>query len=422
MSNAADIYDNDWELPRRNVKTSKKLGFRVSMKQVLKSLQSLDCSKSINGVPNVLLKECAEQLAAPLTKMSRHICKKGSYQITALHKRDAISDPKNYRPVTVLENISLPFEDVLSDQMYAFLEKHIPPSQFGFLRKCGIQDYGALLVLKVNEILERGNECAVVSLDVAGAFDRVWHAGLVKKLRAAGMRGRALKLIKSYLRNRHISVVTNGVKSKRQSIYSGVPQGGKWSAPLWDFEISTLQDLDLFGLLISYADDCSLLYEVTHQNKHTLVDKINEDLAKLEDWGVLWHVSFAPDKTHSMLVSRRQVPFDISRLHFMSEPIGQVTEMKLVGFILDSDWTFGPMLQHVSTKDRSKLGAIFRLRHHLDSANLEIMYKSFVRSSLEYGNLEYLSAAPSHLAKLDGGFTVESLSSRREASLIGFLF
>ena len=48
-----------------------------------------------------------------------------------------------------------------------------------------------LLVLKVNEILERGNECVIISLDAAlpGAFDRVWHAGLVKKLRAAGTRG-----------------------------------------------------------------------------------------------------------------------------------------------------------------------------------------------------------------------------------------
>ena len=438
MSNAADIYDNDWEQPpQRNAKTKLK-GFRVSMKRVLRSLRSLDCSKSINGVPNIFLKECATQLAAPLTKLFRHICKKGSFperwkigRITALHKRDAISNPKNYRPVTVLENISLLFEDVLSDQMYAFLEKHIPPSQFGFLRKCGTQDYGALLVLKVNEILERGNECVVISLDVAGAFDRVWHAGLVKKLRAAGMRGRALKLIKSYLKNRYISVFANGVKSKRHPIYSGVPQGGKWSAPLWDFEISTLQDLDLFGLLMSYADDCSLLYEVTDQNRETLIDDINADLQKLEDWGVLWHVSFAPDKTHSMLVSRRDKPFDISGLHFMSEPVGPVTEMKLVGFILDSNWTFGPMLEHVSKKGRSKLGAIFRLRHHLDSANLETMYKSFVRSSLEYGNLEYLSAAPSHLARLDkiqasaerfGGFQVEPLSSRREASLIGFLF
>jgi hypothetical protein len=92
-------------------------------------------------------------------------------RITALHKRGAISDPKNHRPVTVLENISLLFEDVLSNQLHGFLEKYIPTSQFGFLRKCGTQDDGALLVLKVNEILERGNECVIISLDVAGAFD-----------------------------------------------------------------------------------------------------------------------------------------------------------------------------------------------------------------------------------------------------------
>jgi hypothetical protein len=115
----------------------------------------------------------------------------------------------------------------------------------------------------------------------------------------------------------------------------------------------------------------------------------------------------------------------------MSEPVGEVKEMKLVGFILDNKWTFEPMLKHVSKRGRTKLGAIFRLSHHLDSANLEIMYKAFVPSSLDYGNLEYLSAAPTHMLKLDknqvaterfGGFQVESLSSRREASLIGFLF
>ena len=124
----------------------------------------------------------------------------------------------------MLENISLLFEDVLSNQLHGFLEKHIPTSQFGFLRKCGTQDYDALLVLKVNEILERGNECVIISLDVAGAFDRGWHAGLVKKLRAAGMRGLALKLIKCYVRNRYISVVANGVKSKGHRNFSGVPK------------------------------------------------------------------------------------------------------------------------------------------------------------------------------------------------------
>ena len=101
MSNAADIHDNDWKQPERlNAKTGFK-GFRVSIKKVLRSLRSLDCNKSINGVPSVFLKECAEQLTTPLTQLFRHVFKKGSFpkrwkigRITALHKRGAISDPK----------------------------------------------------------------------------------------------------------------------------------------------------------------------------------------------------------------------------------------------------------------------------------------------------------------------------------------
>ena len=103
--------------------------------------------------------------------------------------------------------------------------------------------------------------------------------------------------------------------------------------------------------------------------------------------------------------------------------------MKLVGFIFDEKMTMKPMIDYVARKARKKLNAISRLKQHLDASNLETMYKAFVRSSLEYGNLEYLSAGASIKAKLDrvqaaaermGKFKVESLDSRREASLIGF--
>ena len=55
----------------------------------------------------------------------------------------------------------------------------------------------------------------------------------------------------------------------------------------------------------------------------------------------------------------------------------------------------------------------------------------FVRSILEYGNLAYMGAAQSHLDKLDrvqesamklGGFTIETLESRREAAAISLAF
>ena len=63
----------------------------------------------------------------------------------------------------------------------------------------------------------------------------------------------------------------------------------------------------------------------------------------------------------------------------------------------------------------------------LDSNNLETMYKMFVRSILEYGSVVYMGASGTNLAKLDrvqksaeriGGFTIESLSSRREAATV----
>ena len=59
------------------------------------------------------------------------------------------------------------------------------------------------------------------------------------------------------------------------------------------------------------------------------------------------------------------------------------------------------------------------------------MYKAFVRSTIEYGNLVYMGAADSTKEKLDrvqhaaakmGQFEVESLGSRRQAALIGLVF
>jgi hypothetical protein len=224
-------------------------------------------------------------------------------------------------------------------------------------------------------------------------------------------------------------VATGDDTSAAHRIFSGVPQGGKWSAPLWNFEISTLQDLGLTGQLLCYADDACLIYEITKDNKATLLDAINADLQLLEDWGKLWFVSFEPSKTHSIVISRKRVPFDSTGISFLMGLVKQVKTMKLVGFIIDDKWTFKPMIEHIAKKGRIKLGAIRRLQQHLDSSNLEMMYNAFVRSSLEYGSLAYLSAAPSLVAKLDkiqsaaqklGNFDAVSLGLRRDASLVGF--
>ena len=90
------------------------------------------------------------------------------------HKRGYVKDPKNYRPFKVLINLSVGFEKVTHPQFYKWISKFIPTSQFGFLEGVGSSEYGCILMLKMISALERRGEGILISLDVKGAFDRVW--------------------------------------------------------------------------------------------------------------------------------------------------------------------------------------------------------------------------------------------------------
>ena len=59
---------------------------------------------------------------------------------------------------------------------------------------------------------------------VSKAFDRVWHKGLIHKLKNIGIDGNLLSLIESFLQSRYHRVTLNGQSSKWQNVNAGVPQ------------------------------------------------------------------------------------------------------------------------------------------------------------------------------------------------------
>ena len=67
-----------------------------------------------------------------------------------------------------------------------------------------------------------------VALDISKAFDRVWHAGLLHKLKSYGTSGQIYQifgLISSFLSNRWLRVVLDGKSSQEYQVNAGVPQG-----------------------------------------------------------------------------------------------------------------------------------------------------------------------------------------------------
>ena len=76
----------------------------------------------------------------------------------------------------------------------------------------------------INALDSNKNAC-MVFLDITKALDRVWHKGLLFKLRQFDVKGSFHRWCESYLSNRKQRVVINGCESQLVCINAGVPQG-----------------------------------------------------------------------------------------------------------------------------------------------------------------------------------------------------
>jgi hypothetical protein len=58
--------------------------------------------------------------------------------------------------------------------------------------------------------IDDGKEIIIIFCDISKAFDRVWHKGLLYKLKSIGIDDTVLNWFESYLSNRRQQVVING--------------------------------------------------------------------------------------------------------------------------------------------------------------------------------------------------------------------
>ena len=126
-------------------------------------------------------------------------------------------------------------------------------------------------------------------LDLSKAFDKVWHDGLFYKLKAYGVQGKLLSLLRKYLQKRKQRVVLNGQTSEWREIISRGPQGSVLGPLLFLIYINDLPD-GITSFLGYSADDNSLFSKVHDINKY--VNELNADLKKNCQWAYQWKMQF----------------------------------------------------------------------------------------------------------------------------------
>ena len=115
-----------------------------------------------------------------------------------------------------------------------------------------------MYLIRFARAFNRSGATRAVALDISKAFDRVWHAGLLHKLKSYGISGQILGLIlgQRLLSNRWLQVVLDGKSSQEYPVNAGVPQGSTLGHTLFLLYINDLPNV-ICDIAI-YADDTTL--------------------------------------------------------------------------------------------------------------------------------------------------------------------
>jgi hypothetical protein len=118
-----------------------------------------------------------------------------------------LSEVESYRPISLLPIMPKLFEKFILKRLKPIInEKYmVPTHQFGFRNNHSTIDQVHRITDVIEKTLESKRVCSAVFLDVAQAFDRVWHNGLLHKLRS-NLPDHYYRLLESYLTNRHFRV------------------------------------------------------------------------------------------------------------------------------------------------------------------------------------------------------------------------
>ena len=340
-----------------------------------------------------LLKEGAEVLSEPLSKIFNLSIDKAYFppcwkkaHVTPVFKKADPSSPCNYRPISLLSCISKVMERCIFKHLYNHLSRNniLTPSQSGFIPGDSTTNQLAYLYDQFCKALDDGKEIRCVFCDISKAFDRVWHKGLLFKLKSIGISDPLVNWFLSYLENRQQRVVLCNANSSWKNISAGVPQGSILGPLLFLVYINDIVN-NIGSNIRLFADDTSL-YLIVDSPTETATC-LNSDLEIINKWSKQWLVDFNPSKTETMIISRKVNSPLHPNLAMNDITVAEVNQHKHLGLTLSTDGKWQPHISFIVNKAWQRLGLLRQFKFILNRNTLENLYFRFIRPILEYGDV-----------------------------------
>ena len=366
----------------------------VSKEEIERTILSMKIGKSTgpNSIPTNVLKLTYKIISEPISTIVNNSFKTGIYpdmfkvaKIIPLHKKGSKLDLTNYRPISLLSNLSKIFEKMMHIRLYKFLDrfKCLHHLQFGFRTKHSTTHALIDITETIRKALDGNKFACGIFVDLQKAFDTVNHNILLAKLNYYGIRGLPLRWFESYLSNRTQFVSIDGFASTTKVISSGVPQGSILGPLLFLLYINDLNTCIRHATTYHYADDTNLL--LVNESIKKLNQQTNHDLSSLVNWLRANKISLNTKKTEIVLFKnkygrvKKQLNFKIN-----GQKITPVASIKYLGIKLDENLTFQPHHNELALKLSRSNGMLAKVRHFVNLETLTNIYHTIFASHLRY--------------------------------------
>ena len=361
------------------------------IKNIINSIKISKCVAP-NSIPTKILHLIKDKISIPLSELINKSFATGCFpniyktaKLIPIFKTESRLLCNNYRPISILSNISKIIEKIMYQKLNNILEETncFYNLQFGFRLNLSTSNALLSIIENIQTDLDNGDFAAGVFIDLKKAFDTVDHDILLKKLEYYGVRGLLKDWFQSYLKNRKQFVSVNNSTSNTKEITTGVPQGSVLGPLLFLLYINDLHESVKHSKTYHFADDTNIIQ--SNKSLDVLSKNLNKDLKRLSQWLKANKLSLSISKTKLIIFHRNTASIDHTlKLKLDGKRLSSSKLVKYLGVLLDEHLQWNNQLAHVKIKLNRAIGILYKIRYNANATILKVVYHSLFGSNLLY--------------------------------------
>ena len=325
--------------------------------------------------------------------------------IPLLKPNKPVHEPGSYRPISLTSAVCKIMETMIANRLTSHIENNnlLAPTQSGFRKNRSTLDQIIRLQSAILKAKMENRALLCIFLDLEKAFDLMWTKGVLAQLVKFNIKGRILGWVQDFLKDRKIQVRVGSDLSDVRLLDNGSPQGSVLSPILFNILANTQYEVlkELFAELSQYADDSAVWK--TAKSVKRLVQLLQRILNIIKEWAEALGIKISAGKTEVVLYNSN-LRDDIPKLKIGNQELEYKTQGKFLGLTFDKGLHW---VKHIDQlvlrckKDLNLMRYLSGTKFGADKLTLMTIYKTLIRSKLDYGCQAYGSASKSQLARLD---------------------